>query len=232
MLSKVFVALAVLPAVWSCDPRSTNSSMDVPETILGPDTPADPETLGYFINHISLNVNNLTRSIEFYRDIFGMRHMFTHYLTPHITVTYMSHSQGGRNGTGYQSTEEMLRYKNNNGGHLEFVYLNTTGEDIPSLAEQTSTFSHVGIIVPDVEAVQERLEDYGVTIYKKVGEPMPVDGYLSRPSSLGDASNLSSEEFAAFQEAMTQLNQLNVFAADPDGNLLEILPLNEPNLFG
>ena len=126
----------------------------------------------------------------------------------------------------------MLRYKNNNGGHLEFVYLNTTGEDIPSLAEQTSTFSHVGIIVPDVEAVQERLEDYGVTIYKKVGEPMPVDGYLSRPSSLGDASNLSSEEFAAFQEAMTQLNQLNVFAADPDGNLLEILPLNEPNLFG
>lgn len=232
MLPKVLAALVAIPTALSCVPRSTNGSMEVPETVPGPNEPSDPETVGYFINHFSLNVNNLTRSIEFYRDIFGMRHMFTHYLSPHITVTYMTHSQGGRNGTGYQTTDEMLRYKNNNGGHLEFIHLNITGEDIPGSPKQTSTLNHVGIIVPDVEATQERLEDYGVTIYKKVGEPMPSEGPLSRPATLGDATNLSDEEFAYFQEAMSQLNQLNIFAEDPDGNLLEILPLNEPPLFG
>ena len=227
------LAFSLAPAVLGCMPEPRSGYKDVPDTILGPDTPSDPETLGYFVNHFALNVNNVTRSMEFYSEAFGMRHMFTHYLTKHISVTYMSHSQGGRNGSAYQTTAEMLRYKNNNAGHVELFHLDTQGgKDIPGPDKRTSTFAHVGIIVPDPEATQERLEQMGVTIYKKVGAPAPTEGPLSKPGYLGDASNLSDEEWADFQKAMGELNYLNVFAADPDGNLLEILPLNEPNLFG
>lgn len=234
MLSKFLLPLAAFPAALGCalHARSGNSSTDFTNPIHGPDTPSDPDTIGYFINHFALNVNNLTRSMDFYTDMFGMRHMFTYYLTPHISVTYMSHSQGGRNGTGYQTTDELLRFKNNNGGHIEFVHMNVTGKDTPGSAIKASTFSHVGIIVPDVKATQDRLEKNCVTIYKRIGEPMPSDGPLADKYNLGDATNLSDKEFKEFQDAMSELNQLNIFAADPDGNLLEILPLNEPNLFG
>ncbi|KAH6960140.1 lactoylglutathione lyase protein [Fusarium avenaceum] len=222
----LLLAWAKTSLVLGCVPRSES-----PDLILGPDTPTAPETVGQFINHMSLNVNNLTRSIEFYRDVFGMRHLFTYNLTPHISFSYMSHSQGGRNGSAYQTTAEMLRYKNNNAGHLEFVYLNTTRNDIPGPPKQTSTLNHIGIIVPDLEAAQERMEAYGVEIYKKIGAPMPTDGYTANKMSIGDASSLSDEEWAAFQAKMTEFNKLCIFASDPDGNLLEVLPLNELNIF-
>lgn len=210
-------------------PRSTSNSSN---PVFGPDVPSDPETVGYFVNHLSLNVNNLTESINFYKDVFGMRHLFTFNLTPHVSFTYMSHSQGGRNGTGFQTTEEMLRFKNNNGGHLEFVHLSTPGDDIPGAPQRTGPLNHIGIVVPDLEATQTRLQSHGVTIWKGIGEPMPSTGYLASKYALGDASNLSDEEFALLQEVMGEFNQQVIFAADPDGNLLEILPLNEPDLFG
>jgi lactoylglutathione lyase len=215
----IFAAMACVP--------SNNTGL-----IFGPDTPADPLTTGYFINHVALNVNNLDKMMEFYIRVFGMRHIFTFNLTPHITFTYMSHSQGGRNGSAYQTTEEILRYKNNNAGHMELVHLNVDKEDLPGSSLKASTMHHIGIIVPDLEATQSRLELYNVTIYKKINEPMPSTGPLSDKFSLGDATNLSDEEFALLQAVMSEFNRETIFASDPDGNLLEILPLNEPNLFG
>jgi lactoylglutathione lyase len=233
------LSILFIPTVLSCAPplrrQDANSTSQYPFVESGSDSPADPATTGYFVNHFSLNTNNLTRSMDFYTRIFGMRHMFTYHVTKHLSVTYLGHSQGGRNGSAYQTTEELLRNKQNSAGLIELVYFNTTsigGEPILGPDKRTSTFSHVGMIVPDMMATQARLEEYDVTIYKKVGAPMPTDGPMASPFYLGDASNLSQEAFKEIQEQMTLLNQLNIFAADPDGNLLEILPFNEPNLFG
>jgi len=199
---------------------------------LGSDAPADSATTGYFMNHVALNVHNLTRSIAFYSNVFGMRHMFTFQASPHLSFTYMSHSQGGRNGSAYQTTEEMIRLKNNNGGHLEFFHMNVEQDPRPTKPQKTNTVNHLGFIVPDLQATQARLEEHGVTIYKKLGEPVSEDGYLADKFWLGDATNLSDEEFESIKDAMTEFNRLTIFAADPDGNLLEILPLNEGSFLG
>ena len=70
-----------------------------------------------------------------------------------------------------------------------------------------------------------------MTIYKKPGEPFPTECPLVDPFLLGDATNPSPEDFAAIQEGMGLLNTLNIFAADPDGNLLEIQTEDEGGLF-
>ncbi|SPO06389.1 uncharacterized protein DNG_09078 [Cephalotrichum gorgonifer] len=235
MLAKTLLAFGLLPAVMACGsmkPRNANAPDEYPFTEPGSDEPSDPATKGYFMNHISLNVNNLTRSRNFYSDVFGFRHMFTYNLTPHLSFTYMGHSQGGRNGTGYQTTEELIRFKNNNAGLIEMVHFSVEGEDIPGTDKRTSTLSHLGIVVPSIDSALERLESWGATIYKRPGEDLPTEGYMSDPASLGDATNLSDEEFMQIRAGMKQLNLLNIFAADPDGNLLEILPQDEGDLFG
>jgi lactoylglutathione lyase len=232
-----FFALCLAQISLGCSPivRRDNDSSIYPYAELGPNTPANPATTGYFINHFGLNVNNLTRSIDFYTRILGMRLMFQYHVTEHFTLAYLGYSQGGRNGSGYQTTEELLRNKQNSAGLIELLYFNRTvigGEDIPGPDKQTGPFSHVGVIVPDPKATQERLEKFGVKIYKKLGEPLPEDGPFGSPDTLGDASNLSPEAFLLLKQRFTVLNQLNIFAADPDGNMIEIQPFHEPAIFG
>ena len=128
-----------------------------------------------------------------------------------------------------------MRFKNNAAGLLEMVHFSVKGDDdhIPGPDQgNATTLSHLGIVVPDLKQVQERLEKHGATIYKRPEEPMPTEGPLRNPYTLGDANGLSDEDFAAIQKGMSELNKLNIFAADPDGNLLEVLPLDEGDLFG
>lgn len=243
MLLKTLPTLALLaPTTLACAGHTiaarnaSNSTHSQPNPMqLGPDTPSAPETTGYFVNHLSLNVVNLTASMEFYTSVFGMRHVFTYRATEHLSFTYLSHSQGGRNGSAYQTTAEILRLKNNNAGHIELMHLDVPRSDTPvdkpgpkPESKRGNKMNHIGIIVPDLEAAQKRLEEFGVTIHKKIGEAVPEDGYLGDKYWLGDAAeNLSDEEFEEIREGMRLFNWWTVFASDPDGNLLEILPLNE-----
>lgn len=220
-------------------PRDDNNST-YPFIATGSDEPADLATTGYFINHVGLNTNNLTRSMEFYTRVIGLRHMFTYHVNEYFSVTYMGHSQGGRNGSAYQTTAELLQNKQNSAGLLELLYFNRTtlgGEDIPRSDQKISTLSHLGLIVPDPEATQARLEEYGVPIYKKYGEGLPKEEVEGNPLSLpslffGDTSGLSAEVLEEMKDTLGKLNLLNIFAADPDGNTIEILPFHEPSLFG
>jgi lactoylglutathione lyase len=110
-----------VPMALSCN-LQTNLTSPLPyNQTIGDDCPADPATSSYFINHASVTVSNITATKEWYRDVLGMRHMFTVELSDKYTIMYMGHSQGGRNGRGYQEGKELARDKNNLAGLMEFV---------------------------------------------------------------------------------------------------------------
>jgi lactoylglutathione lyase len=90
--------------------------------IQGDDPPADPATRSYFSNHVSFMVSDLAASRQWYGDVLGMRHIFTFELSSDYSIMYMGHSQGGKNGTGYQSGREMARDKTNMTGLIELVW--------------------------------------------------------------------------------------------------------------
>lgn len=223
--SALAVAHFALPTL-ACDPRSTNDTEgSLPATTWGPDTPADPATLGYFINHFSLNVHNLTASIDFYTSVFGLRHIFTMQATEVMYIAYLGHAQGGRNGTGYQTTEEIFREKNNAAGLIELIYLDVPEKDMPASSEKANTFGHIGVVVPDVEVAQARLEELGtVEILKKIGDHVPGTGKLAEANGLSKLvwDQLNEKERTDIEQFVTTMNTRFVFVADPDGNVVEI----------
>ena len=169
------LSLACSPPPESSDPNGDNPFE------LGSGAYPPPETVGFKINHACLNVNNLTASMDFYTNVLGMSHIFTFHAAEYFKIVYLGHISGGVNGSGYQTPEEQTREKNNQKGLLELVLLDPAvieGDVLPPLAgptQKSNTFSHFGLIVPDVQAMQERVIEAGVEIVKKVGEPIPND---------------------------------------------------------
>lgn len=119
------ISALLLPTALACNHANMARQAEGNETmpfkyIQGEDPPADPATKGYFINHVALMVSDVNRTRTWYSDVLGMRHIFTAEMSPEYTIMYMAHSQGGRNGTGYQTGLEMARDKNNMAGLIEF----------------------------------------------------------------------------------------------------------------
>ncbi|CAM1508953.1 Fc.00g026920.m01.CDS01 [Cosmosporella sp. VM-42] len=214
------------PAV-ACNPPPPNDTSGFPPFEFGSDAPSDPATIGYFINHFSLNVRNLTASLEFYSSVFGLRHIFTLQASKHLSIAYMGHSQGGRNGTGYQTTAEINSEKNNNAGSLEMLYLDIPNKDLPASSEKSTTFGHIGIIVPDVEATQARLEGFpGVRILKNTGAPTPSEGEIAIANGFSQATwdQIDDEERKVIETVLSTVNERFIYVADPDGNIIEVQP--------
>jgi lactoylglutathione lyase len=97
------------------------SSGAYPELTTGTDGPADPATIGFTIGHFALLVNDLAATRHFYGDALGLRHIFTYNSSEEYTIMYMGHAQGGKNGTGYQTGEEMFSEVFNMEGLIEFI---------------------------------------------------------------------------------------------------------------
>jgi lactoylglutathione lyase len=201
---------------------SATDGTTFPQSILGSDDPSDPATTGYFINHLCINVRNATESINFYSKTFGLRHIFTLRVTEHFSISYMGHSHGGKNGTGYQTTNELNREKNNAEGYLELVSLSVPGWNLPASSRIPNTFGHIGMVVPDVQKTQKRLEEIGANIIKSFGEAPTIVGAVSNATSLGDLSELDQKEIDTILAALTPSNTPLIWVADPDGNLIEI----------
>lgn len=246
------ITAALLPAVYGCGhanvARQADSNASLPFTYTpGDDPPADPATKSYFINHVNLLVNNITASRQWYSDVFGMRHVFTFDLSPEYSIMYMAHSQGGRNGSGYQTGAEMIRDKNNMAGMMEFVSYTvrpaTAGSYIRAGldfngAKKTvnrtytpgarTTFSHIGLIVEDLDKAQARFEDLGVNIIKKRGA-LDVSAETGNRAFLGGWGflDLNSEETQADIAAILPGMEVMGFRdfaviVDLDGNLIEV----------
>lgn len=220
--------LGNLSIVQACNHNSSSPAFEV-----GTDGPADAETLGYTLNHFALNVNNLSESIQFYCEVLGMRHVFMYHLTEDYTFAYVGYSHGGKNGTGYQTGEELYRTKQNIEGLLELQQLGSTKtssccnaaschSDWIASTKHVNTFSHIGLIVPDIQETQRRLEKYGVKIWKEFG----VDVQDDNPAGTAFGFQQVSRKIAA--KAALGLNSIGlnnfILASDPDGNVLEIQP--------
>lgn len=191
---------------------------------LGDDGPAHPETLGYTLNHFGLAVNDMPAMKHFYGEVLGMRTIFTFQASPEYEIVYMGYSHGGKNGTGYQTGPELFTQKTNIEGLLELTSFksNATGaaEQLEPSTKKANTFSHVGIIVPDVKQTQARLEKYGVTILKAFGTTLEYDSPGAEAFGFGEASRAEADAALAGTQGIGFQEFLLV--ADPDGNLVEI----------
>lgn len=190
---------------------------------VGTDGPADPATTGYTMNHFAMIVNDINATRHFYGDILGMRHIFTFQATPDYSITYMGYPSGVKNGTGYQTGEEMLAEKNNREGLVEFLYLNKGNSNefgkVPPTTAARNTFSHVGLVVPDVLQAQQRLNSFGVEIVKGVGKDLSTNAGVAQAYGLGEDA---MEDQVIAQGIKTIGFEKFLLVADPDGNLVEI----------
>lgn len=221
-LQLVAPSAACVPNIRSTTDTAQNQTY--PWSKLGSDAPSDPETAGYFVNHLSLNVKNVTRSVEFYSNIFGLRHMFTFHVSEHITLTYMGHSHGGKNGTGYQTAEELTRQKNNVEGLMELIHVDVPNKQLPGSAQVTTTFSHLGIVVPDIVATQKRLEAHGARVFKPLGQAVRLEDEITKTTTFNDIFKLDEEEQKLAWAVLEKVNSIVIFVMDPDDNMIEIQP--------
>ncbi|KAL6923878.1 hypothetical protein FSST1_001152 [Fusarium sambucinum] len=126
----------------------------------------------YLSQSYGYNTRNLTVSIEFYTELLGFRKLLTLQITKTYSITYVAHAQGGKNGTGYQTTLEMNREKNNAQGLLEICYVDVPVKNIDSGRQHPNTFGHIGIVVPDIQAFQQRLDKLPhISVLKRSGDP-------------------------------------------------------------
>ncbi|KAJ4118727.1 hypothetical protein NW768_010787 [Fusarium equiseti] len=209
-----------------------------PYPIVGTDEPANYATTGTFLNHMAINTRNLTASIEFYSKVLGFRKLFTLQITKAFSITYLAHAHGGKNGTGYQTALEMNREKNNAEGLLEICYLDVPVKNIESGAQHPNTFGHIGIVVPDIQALQERLDTMpDVSVLKRFGQPFIE---LDTKTVVGPAvgllpdlvEQLDEEERRAIVQNFGQSVEPLIFISDPDGNFIEVQPQESPSLVG
>lgn len=202
---------------------SNGSQVEYPWAIPGDDVPSDPATRGYFINHLCINARNATESINWYKKAFGLRLMFTLQVSKHFSISYMGHSHGGRNGTGYQTSDEMVLQKNNIEGLLEIISLDYPGWDLPAGIKMANTFSHIGMVVPNITDTQLRLEAIGANIFKASGEPFTINGPFADATGFTQAGDaISQEEIDVIMKTLVPINTPLLFVADPDGNIIEV----------
>ncbi|KAL4807860.1 hypothetical protein BDV18DRAFT_159070 [Aspergillus unguis] len=225
--SLFFLSLSLLPlaSTQSCDEQSSQ----LPDNMIaGNDGPADTETEGFWINHTGLNVRNLTASMAFYGDVLGMRHILTIQYTAHFSLTYMGFSQGGKNGTGFQTGEELRRNKNNSGGLIKLLHFSESAAEVLPSTVRTATMSNLGLVVPDLDVAQKRFEDHGVNIVKRRGvDTLAGDSDVAVSFNIGPESTCNETEVTELVKGLQQTDLKNIiFIEDPDGNLLEVIAQN------
>ena len=124
----IVVVLAILPRLTQAClghailQKRQSSGLGNLNITYGNSAPQPPATVGYNLNHLAITVPNLTATIDFYVNALGFREIFTVPLSDAYSFTYLQYPSGGRNGTGYQTAQEMLRDKNNAEGLLEIIY--------------------------------------------------------------------------------------------------------------
>ncbi|KEF54929.1 uncharacterized protein A1O9_09372 [Exophiala aquamarina CBS 119918] len=225
----LLVTLQCLAQAWACATpheyakRAEGEEVEYPWAEPGDEAPSDPTTVAYFMNHISINVRDMTESINWYREAFGFRLLFNLHVSENFAIAYIGHAHGGRNGSGYQTSEEMNREKNNGEGLIELIELKYPNWDLPSGLRVPNTLSHIGMVVPNSTVTHERLKAMGANILKAPGEVFVLNGWFSLGTGFDQAGDfLSPEEIDLITESLIPINTPTLYTADPDGNVIEV----------
>ncbi|KAI9688327.1 MAG: hypothetical protein M1820_010255 [Bogoriella megaspora] len=183
---------------------------------IGDSSPQPPATVGYNLNHFAITVSNLTATLDFYTNALGFRHIFTAPVDDKHSITYLGYPSGGRNGTGYQTAEEMARDMRNSEGLIEILESKSSDNYSDPVPTHGVGFSHLGFVVPNANDTQTRLEAWGAKILKRLGEPFTktaVSYYFGLPES-----QFSEQQYTSFRGLFLDF----LLVLDPSGFLLEI----------
>ncbi|KAF8066749.1 Glyoxalase/Bleomycin resistance protein/Dihydroxybiphenyl dioxygenase [Lyophyllum atratum] len=209
----------------AADAANGNSPTQAAGPVFGADIPQPPETVGYALNHLAIQVADLNRSIEFYTSVMGLKHIFTLETAPGHSISILQYPHGGRNGTGDQTVLEMAREVHNSEGVLELVWSQMATDQSPNLKDLARSpsfnpaksfgFSHLGFVVPDIAATTAHLQAKGVRILKRAGALEAGNGL---PTYFG-----FTKPNAKLPLVFQQLTVSFMFAQDPDGYLMEFM---------
>lgn len=182
-------------------------------TTIGTDPAAPPATRGYALNHLALIVSDMVAMRRFYGEILGMRHISTYTVSPQYDVTYMGYP---RSDNGFQTGDEMMREMRYREGLLEFLHPHNTSKE--QAEKRIGNFSHMGFVVNDVHAAEERMKEFNVPILKALG-----DETIEAGSRVAEWWALDNAAAVAAREALKGIGWANILLVlDPEGNVVEI----------
>lgn len=194
--------------------------------VVANDPPADSATAGYTMNHFCLLTHDLEPMMQFYNASLGMRQLFTYTASADYRIAYLGYPHGGDDGKGHQTGAEMLANKGGREGLLEIVEARWQKDGFDSSARRPTTFSHVGVNVPDVRQAEERMRATGVNILKAVGVDFSIEKLGSVLNAFGLSADLVKARQALAGAQALHLDQV-LLVADPDGNLVEIQQISQ-----
>jgi len=91
----------------------------MPPPVLGTDASQPKQTVGWKLNHICFRIQDPEATTRFYRDILGMRTIFT-VDAGSFSILYFGYPEVvGEHETG----EEMMRRRHNREGLIEFIHI-------------------------------------------------------------------------------------------------------------
>ena len=137
---------------------------DIGKHVPGTDPPQPPETREYNLNHLMLRIRNPEKSLKFYREVIGLRTLFTFNAGP-MTIYYVGHIKDDQ--TGAQAFAEMASRR----GLVELVHIHGEENSVISNGNEGPNwgFGHIGITVPNAHTAMERFRSMGVPIFKELG---------------------------------------------------------------
>ena len=213
----------------------------------------DPGSAWYRVDITTLWPTNLTASVDFYVNGLGMRLLFFYQppSAPELWVAYLDRNEGLEEyNIPFTSREEFEKHMRNATGLFGLHQRENVGER-PSA--HRFGFIHLGVLVPNVTEIQERMTHINATILKAINGTWEANSRLADTYGITGASDmaftqamigsgggfaqLTDGDWGMFPPPTLAQKQASVdfangdwdcsqvlFVEDPDGNLIEVKP--------
>ncbi|ODQ50172.1 Glyoxalase/Bleomycin resistance protein/Dihydroxybiphenyl dioxygenase [Saitoella complicata NRRL Y-17804] len=151
--------------------------------VTGTDGPQPEETIGFNLNHLCIRIRDPEVSLKFYRDVLGLRRIFTVDGNAY-TVYYLGYPKDAGK---HQSGEELLNERLHRSGLLELIHVHGSENDNwPAYTQDhpyRRGFCHIGITVPDMHAAMARMKEHngGVELEPRFAEPVRRIAFVEDP---------------------------------------------------
>ncbi|ORY75625.1 Glyoxalase/Bleomycin resistance protein/Dihydroxybiphenyl dioxygenase, partial [Leucosporidium creatinivorum] len=183
---------------------------------VGGDPPRPEITKGINLHHLCLRIKDPERSLKFYREILGMRKLFSYNAGSFSIYCELASSSFCHMYHGDLDTETVWADFNNQKGLIELIHRHGTELD-PDFSycsgneEPHMGFGHLGFTVDDVPGLVKRVEEAGY----KVVKPQGVCTVETIGWPTGTPSPIKAYHELYYNMAMVQ---------DPDGYWCELVP--------